>query len=475
MHRRIRRGLSAAISTGFIVSGLLVLPVQSTAETLRDALIGAYHHSGLLDQNRALLRAADEDVALAVAALRPIINWTADITRENRNSIGTPNGTINTSRFGTDVSATIDATLLIWDGGRSKLSIEQAKESVLATRQQLISVEQQILLRAVNAYFRVRQAAETVDLRRSNLRLIAEELRAAQDRFEVGEVTRTDVAQAQARLAEARSGLASAQGDLVQAQEEYANVVGRKPGQLATPGALPKLARDVDNAKAVAVRNHPDLKAVQHRVSAADLAVQGARRSAQPTVSLNAQLSQSQTLGTNEYLDRNQFGIQLSGPIYQGGALASQTRLAIANRDQQRGNLHTVRHDIRQQVGNAYAILRSAQAQLEATGQRIRAARVAFRGVREEATLGARTTLDVLNAEQALLDAQAAQISAQADRYVAAYQVLAAMGRLTVTDLRLGIQQYDPNEYYNLVKNAPRERSDEGRKLDRVLKSLQKD
>jgi len=149
--------------------------------------------------------------------------------------------------------------------------------------------------------------------------------------------------------------------------------------------------------------------------------------------------------------------------------------LALANRDQPRGNLHTVRHDIRQQVGNAYAILRSAQAQLEATGQRIRAARVAFRGVREEATLGARTTLDVLNAEQALLDAQAAQISAQADRYVAAYQVLAAMGRLTVTDLRLGIQQYDPNEYYNLVKNAPRERSDEGRKLDRVLKSLQKD
>ena len=311
--------------------------------------------------------------------------------------------------------------------------------------------------------------------RQSNLRLITEELRAAEDRFEVGEVTRTDVAQAQARLAEARSGLAGAQGDLVQAQEEYANVVGRRPGQLAAPGRLPRLERSIRRAKEIAVRNHPDLKAAQRQVAAADLNVKRAQRLTNPTVTLNGQISQTETFNSNNYTENAQIGIQVQGPIYQGGALASQTRAAIANRDAQRGNLHVVRHNIRQDVGNAYAQLQSAQAQLEATGERIRAARVAFRGVREEATLGARTTLDVLNAEQDLLDAQAAEITAQANRYVAAYQVLSSMGLLTVTDLGLGIQQYDPNAYYDLVKDAPRESSEQGRKLDKVLRALQKD
>lgn len=472
MHKRSAR---VAVATVFFAGASLFASVASKAETLRDALIGAYHHSGLLDQNRALLRAADEDVAQAVATLRPILTWSAGITQRNSNSISVDGSTINVSRFGTDLSAAIDLSILLWDGGRSQLAIAAAKESVLSTRQTLISVEQQVLLRAVQAYFSVRQLSETVALRRSNLRLITEELRAAEDRFEVGEVTRTDVAQAQARLAEARSGLAVALGDLVQGQEEYANVVGRKPGQLAAPGRLPRLEGSIPNAKALAVRNHPRLQSVQHLVAAAELQVQIAQKLASPTINFTGRLAQTETLNSTEYQESASVGINLSGPIYQGGALASRTRQAMANRDAQRGNLHVVRHDIRQEVGSAYAFLQSAQAQLEATDERIRAARVAFRGVREEATLGARTTLDVLNAEQALLDAQAAAITAQANRYIAAYQVLSAMGRLTVTDLSLGIQQYDPNAYYNLAKDAPRARSKQGAKLDRVLKSLQKD
>lgn len=469
-HRSVR----TAVATAWLAGAAMLAPVASSAETLRDALVGAYHHSGLLDQNRALLRAADEDVAQAVALLRPIVTWSAAATQSNANSVVTDGGA-NISSFGTELSASLNLTLLLWDAGRSKLGIEVAKETVLATRQSLIDVEQRVFLRTVQAYFDVRQRAETVALRRSNLRLITEELRAAEDRFEVGEVTRTDVAQAQARLAEARSGLAVALGDLVQAQEEYANVVGRKPGQLAAPGALPKLVSSIPDAKAMAERNHPRLRAVQHQVSVAELQVQIAQRAKQPTVNFTGQVGQSQTLDSTEYGDSISLGVNVTGPIYRGGALASQTRAAIAGRDAQRGNLHTVRHDIRQEVGTAYALLQSTQAQLEATAERIRAARVAFRGVREEATLGARTTLDVLNAEQALLDAQAAEITAQANRYIAAYQVLSSMGRLTATDLKLGIQQYDPTEYYNLVKNAPRAKSPQGAKLDRVLKSLQKD
>jgi len=454
-----------------VIVGVLA-PVPASAETLRDALIGAYSHSGLLEQNRALLRAADEDVAQAVAALRPIINWSASVTRSNTDTI-TSTSVVEISNNTTQANLGLSLQLLLWDNNRTRLGVEVAKESVLATRQQLLSIEQQILFRAVAAYFNVRRQSENAALLQSNLRLITEELRAAEDRFEVGEVTRTDVAQAQARLAEARSDLASALGALVQAQEEYTNVVGRRPGALAAPGRLPRLETNINRAKEIAVRNHPDLRAVQHQVKAADINVEIAKRVTSPTINLTGSISRSDTVNSDQFSENVSIGIEATGPIYQGGALDSQVRQAIANRDANRGNLHTTRHDIRQNVGDAYAQLQTSQAQLVATEERIRAARVAFRGVREEATLGARTTLDVLNAEQDLLDAQAAQISAQADRFIAAYQALQSLGQLTVSDLQLGITQYDAEAYYNLARKAPTARSKQGRQLDRVLKALQ--
>lgn len=463
-----------ALKAGTFTTFTFVASVAAGAETLHDALVGAYTHSGLLDQNRALLRAADEDVAQAVAALRPIINWSASVSR-NITDTRTSATPVEITSASTSAQVSLSLSLLLWDNNRTKLGVAAAKETVLATRQGLISIEQQVLQRAVSAYFNVRRETENVALQQNNMRLITEELRAAEERFDVGEVTRTDVAQAQARLAEVRSGLAFAMGQLVQAQEEYANVVGRKPGRLAAPGALPRIERSITAAKDRAVRNHPDLKQAQHAVKAADINVDIASRNASPTVSAFGSISKTERFNSDQFTDNVQFGLQASGPIYQGGALSSARRSAIANRDAQRGNLHRVRHNIRQNVGNAYAQLQSAQAQLQATGERIRAAQVAFRGVREEATLGSRTTLDVLDAEQALLNAQAAQISAQADRYIAAYAVLASMGILTVSDLGLGVTQYDPDAYYDLVRTAPTARSAQGKKLDRVLKSLQKD
>lgn len=463
-----------ALKIGAFTAFASLASTSGNSETLHDALVGAYTHSGLLDQNRALLRAADEDVAQAVAALRPIINWSASVTRSVTDTLSA-SSPVEISTGTTNAQLSLTLSLLLWDNNRTRLGVAAAKETVLATRQGLISIEQQVLQRAVAAYFNVRRETENVALQQNNQRLVTEELRAAEDRFDVGEVTRTDVAQAQARLAEVRSGLAFAMGQLVQAQEEYANVVGRKPGRLAVPGALPRIERSIARAKDQAVRNHPDLKQAQHAVAAADINVDIAQRNSSPTVSAVGSISKTERFNSDQFTDNLQIGIQATGPIYQGGALASAQRSAIANRDAQRGNLHRIRHNIRQNVGNAYAQLQSAQAQLQATGERIRAAQVAFRGVREEATLGSRTTLDVLNAEQALLDAQASQISAQADRYIAAYSVLASMGQLTVTGLGLGVTQYDPDAYYDLVRTAPVSRSAQGKKLDRVLKSLQKD
>lgn len=456
---------------GVALALAVTTPALARAETLADALASAYEHSGLLDQNRALLRAADEDVAIAVSGLRPIINWTSDVTRSFGRNRGI-NGTINSNS--TDVNVGITGQLLLYDFGRTRLQVDSQKELVLATRQALISVEQQVLLRAVQAFMNVRRNSEFVSIRQNNLRLLQEELRAARDRFEVGEVTRTDVAQAEARLATARSGLALAQGDLVQAVEEFRAAVGRKPGNLVPPSRLPRLSADVDAAKAVAVRRHPDMLQARHNVAVADLNIMVAKAAVRPTVNLTTRLSVGEEIGGGDFDRNGSVGVEVTGPIYQGGRLSAATRQAMAQRDAQRGALHEVRHTVQQNVGNAYANLRAARAAAVAGQEGVRAATVAFRGVREEAKLGARTTLDVLDTEQELLDARANLVSAQVDVYIAAYGVLAATGELTAKDLNLGVQTYDPTAYYNLVKDAPVARSKQGQKLDKVLRALGK-
>jgi outer membrane protein len=446
---------------------------QARAETLADALVGAYTFSGLLEQNRALLRAADEDVAAAGAALEPVLSWTASITQ----NMGRTRNTAGFAVVDTDslvARGQLIAELLVYDFGASALNIAVAKETVLATRQSLIGIEQAVLLRALQAYTGVIEANEFVTLRENNVRVLTQESRAAQNRFDVGEVTRTDVALAEAQLAEARSGLATAQGNLSIAVEEYRSVIGRSPGRLSPPPSLPSISGDIEASKALAMRQHPDMRAVQFQVSAAELAIKRAEAQKRPTVNLQGTLSASENLDSSAFSTGASVGVVAGGVIYQGGLRSSAVRRAQAQRDAQRGNLHVVRNNIQQNVGIAYAQLSTARASLAASDGQIRAARIAFQGIREEATLGARTTLDVLDAEQALLDAEATRISAQTLLYNAAYAVLSSTGQLTVQGLRLPVQQYDVTEYYNLVKDSPTSRSDQGQQLDRVLKRLQK-
>ncbi|MEW9919370.1 TolC family outer membrane protein [Marimonas sp. MJW-29] len=463
------------LAASVCVLGLgLAAPRAADADTLADALVGAYTYSGLLEQNRALLRAADEDVAVAAAALKPVLRWSAGLT-QNFGRVRTSASRVTIDNDDLTAALNLIAELVLYDFGSRRLRIEAAKESVLATREALLDIEQQILLRAVAAYMGVIEAQEFVALRENNVRLLTQELRAAQDRFDVGEVTRTDVALAQAQLAQARSGLAAARGELVSAVEEYRNVVGRDPGTVRQPSSLPAIRENVDAAKAVAVRNHPSLKSAQHQVAAADLLARATLSDMKPTINLTGRLAATENLNANEFNRGGSIGLEAGQTIYQGGALSATARRAQAQADAQRGNLHTVRNDVTQDVGNAYATLTTVQAQLAASERQVRAAQIAFDGIREEAALGARTTLDVLDAEQALLDAQSLQVQARAALYVAAYRILASTGRLTAKDLRLPVQLYDPAEYYNLVKDSPARLSKQGRQLDRVLKSLQKD
>ncbi|MEC7300807.1 MAG: TolC family protein [Pseudomonadota bacterium] len=251
---RQKNRLKIAVAALAVTASTVLAPVKVTAETLADAMAAAYKHSGLLEQNRALLRAADENVAQAMSALRPIVGWSADLSRTYSIGASASTGFAEVSSQSTAASINLTTQIVLFDGGQSALGVEIAKESVLATREGLTAVEQQVLLRAAVAYLNVRRTSEFVALRQSNLRLITQELRAAQDRFEVGEVTRTDVSLAEARLAAAKSGLAAAQGDLAQAQLEYLAAVGHKPGALTPSGALRNLPRSLDAAAAAALR-----------------------------------------------------------------------------------------------------------------------------------------------------------------------------------------------------------------------------
>lgn len=468
--RRLLRGLAAATVTAVLVA----LPAR--AETLADALIAAYRNSNLLEQNRALLRAADEDVATAVAALRPIIQFEASAVRtlsENRTSIRrTRNREVITESDEMASNIGLTAQLTIYDFGRTDLAIEAAKESVLAAREALINVEQQVLLEAVVAYVNVKLSGEIVALREANVRLITKERRAAEDRFELGEITRTDVALADARLALAKSDLIAAQGDLMVAREDYRLAVGSYPGNLAALPALPKTASSLDDARRVAERTHPVIRQAQRQVTVAELNVGRSRAGMRPTISAQARIGRNDA--DNSLTDTRTLSLNFEQTIYAGGRLSALYRQALANRDASRSALLQRTAEVSQVVGAAWSTLITATAGIDATERQIEAAQIAFDGVSEEALLGARTTLDVLDAEQDLLEAKVTRVSAEASRYVAVYRLLSSMGLLTVEHLGLGIPTYDPAAYYNAVKRAPLT-SPQGKALDRVLKSIGKD
>lgn len=431
------------------------------AETLADALVSAYNNSGLLEQNRAVLRAADEDVAQAMSSLRPVINWSA--------SAGAQGALDNLQRKTTTVGLTGSWTL--FDFGAREIGVNVQKETVLSTRQVLVNVEQQVLLGAVQSYLDVVTAREFVALREANIRVLTQEFRAAKDRFEVGEITKTDVALSEARLASARSLLAVAQGDLARAIEGFRVAIGRDP---SAPSAVNPAAvtYSLAEAKAFAVRNHPSIIQAQHAVTAAELAVKRAEAGTRPTLSVSGSVGFAESKGT--WGTAADVGISAGGPVYNGGRSASVIRQAMARRDSARAQLHLATLSVEQAVGNAYANYSVARAASEAYQRSIEAQESAYDGVKEEARLGSRTTLEVLNAEQELLDTRANALDARANEVLASYAILQAMGLLTAENLKLNVQTYDPASYYDLVKNAPSGFSEQGRALDRVLEALGK-
>ena len=438
--------------------------VQS--ETLTDAFILAYKNSNLLEQQRALLRAADENVVQASAGLLPVVNF---IANAQFNSPAVTSTGVRLDNWTNTLSLSADLTL--YDNGVTRFATDAAKETVLGLRGGLLQVEQQVLQNTVQAYMEMIRAAQFVSLRQNNVRLITQELRAARDRFEVGEVTRTDVSIAEARLAAARGNLAAAQGDLEIARETYKAVVGQYPGNLRWPTTPPMVVRTEDAAKAKAVRIHPSIEEAQRNVNAAEANVLRAKASMGVRVTSNA------TIVIDENVESSFNGnIRAVVPIYQGGTLRSLMRQAAARRDASRSGLLQSVVTVKQGVGSAWARLSVASAQTEASRRQVSASQIAYNGVREEAKFGSRTTLDVLDAEQELLDARANLISAEVSQYVAVYSLFSSMGLLTSEHLSLGIVTYDPIEYYKFANSRDpiRALSLRGSALDRVLRKIGK-
>lgn len=457
---RVKRILRAIGVVVFLGTG-------AAADTLTDAFVAAYKNSNLLEQNRALLRAADEDVVQARAALLPVINF---VTSANFRSPAT--GTLGAKADNWTGTMALTASLTLFDNGVTRYATDAAKETVLGLRSALLQLEQQILLNTVQAYMEVIRSGQAVSLSENNVRVITQELRAARDRFEVGEVTRTDVSIAEARLAAARGGLAAAQGDREVARESFKAVVGQAPDNLSWPSSPPVTAKTLDAAKAIAVRNHPSIEEAQRQVNAAEAIVLRAGAAIGPNVSVSARAQ------VDEFFDESvTAGVTLAVPLYQAGTLKSVLRQARARRDAARSGLLQTVVQVKQAVGVAWADLAVAIARTEASQRQVRASQVAYDGVREEAKLGARTTLDVLNADQELLDARSALISAQVQQYVSVYALLSSMGLLTAEHLNLGVVRYDPAEYYKFAttRDPLRVLSPQGERLDRVLRNLRKE
>ncbi len=433
----------------------------ASAQSLTDTLIAAYRNSYQLLAERANLRATDEGVAQAWAGFRPSVNLSASSTASYRQvtSVLAPNNWTYTH------SLSLTSDLMLWDGGASRLRHQIAKLNVEIGRQTLQLTEQTVLLDAVTSFMDMRRDAEFLQLAENNYRVIERQVQAANDRFEVGEVRRTDVNQAEARLAGALSVLALRQGNLEISREYFHISTGTYPGVLQLPPPAPRIPATVAAAKAIAMRSHPNILRAQQVAKIAGLNVAIAEAVMKPNIRLQGSLGVSSTTSTGKTAS---VGLSATAPIYQGGTLASQHRQALALRQKADSDVQLAGLGISQAVTQAWTMLETSRASITARQKEVRASRVALRGIREEANLGARTTLDVLDAEQVLVEAEANLVAARRDEYVAVYSLLSAMGLLTVSHLQLGVETYDPTINSRKTATAPGP-TDRGKLLQKIF------
>jgi outer membrane protein len=466
MGRLLRAAAFAALVAGAPLAG------TATAESLTDALIRAYQTSPLLQESRAALRGLDEGVPQARSRMRPQVGLGASAARswdtrlqEVRScavipdpDTGCPPNSVVTSSFESTVvtdtyRAGLDASLLLYDYGQTAAAVEAARMIIAAGRANLLDVEQIVLYRAVAAYVDVLRDIEFVGLARADVGRLGEQFDAATSRFEVGEFTRADVSQTEARLSASDAQLIFVQGQLEVSRQRYLQAVGSPPGNLEPLPPIPELPRTLTDAQSIANRQSPTIIAAQFNERAAVYDFDRAR--AASGIQLNATASAGYLNVPSGDDTSAEIGLSASVPLYTGGRNSSLVRQAQSIVERRQAELQSAGRDVQLGVSSAWIQLDTARAALVAVRQQIEAAQIAFNSISEEANLGLRTNLDVLDANQELLDSQVELVIARRNEYLAAYNVLLSMGLLTVAHLNLGIESYNPDVNFRAVRPGP--------------------
>jgi outer membrane protein len=427
------------------------------AESMSGALALAYSNNPDINSQRAAVRAADENVPAAKAGWLPKVTAQGSLGYQV-NNVGNAFGQAGTNQKLAALPLTGQATVTqnVFDGMVTYHSIDKAESAVLAAREQLRGMEIQTLQSAATDYMDVLRDTAVLGLRRNNVKVLNVQLQQTRDRFQVGEVTRTDVAQAESSLATGTADVSAAESSLQASIARYRQVVGVQPKQLQPAQPIEKLLpANLELSIATGLSENPLIVGALFQVDVSEDAVKVAEGALAPKLSVAGQVSNSTDTAGYPGYNVFQAGVlgQLTVPLYQGGSEYAAVRQAKEQLSQARLTVDTQRNTVRQNVVAAWGALQAARAQIVSFQAAVKAAEIALTGVREEAKVGQRTTLDVLNAEQTLLNQRVQLVQAEHDRVVASYAVMAAIGRLTANNLGLGVVAYNPNQHYQATKN----------------------
>jgi outer membrane protein len=451
-------GMGGRLRVSCAIAALLVtggLAPPAVAETLTDAFAQAYQYNPQLLAQRAQLRATDEGVPQALAGWRPTVQFTGSAGKEIAETTQSVKGSGPTStQYLTPRTLDLNITEPVWTSGRTPALIRQAEHTVLSQRAQTVAIEEQVLFSVAQAYLDVVRDQATVELNVNNEQVLRRQLEATNDQFRVGEVTRTDVAQAESRVALAVATRVQAEGNLQVSRSNYQRAVGHLPDKLAQPTERVNLPATRDEALALARAQNPNVTIADYSAKAAEDTVVATRAQLLPQVSVIGDLNKSEeTLVQGRNVNSASVIARMTVPLYEAGSIYAQTRAAKQTVSQRRDLLDDARRAAIQSATKDWETIQSGRAQVQSLMSTIRAAEIALEGVRQEAQVGSRTVLDVLNAEQELFTDRVNLVQAQHDLAVAEFDLAQQVGHLTAEELKLPVQPYDPKKHYDEVRN----------------------
>jgi outer membrane protein len=444
------------VTIGMAVLAALCGPAPALAESMSSALARAYDGNPDINQQRAAVRAKDEGVPGAKAGWLPHVNATYDAGHQVTNVSNVLGGQGAQKLVANPRGPSATVTQTLWDGNRTANSVRAAESSVLQARETMRYSELTTLQQGATAYMDVLRDMAVLDLRRQNIKVLEVQLQQTRDRFQVGEVTRTDVAQAESSLASGKADYAVAQSNLDTSVASFRRLIGVQPKQLQPAQPIEKLLpRTLDQAIMIGLAEHPQIVGALHQVDVSELQVKVAEGALLPTAAVQGNVAQQ--LDVTGFPNYNQSYVSIVGqvniPLYQGGSEYAAVRQAKELLGQARLAVDSQRIVVRGGIATSWGQLAASRAAIIAFQAAVKASEVALNGVREEAKVGQRTTLDVLNAQQTLLNTRVQLVTAQHDRVVGSYNVMAAIGLLSAQSLGLGVSAYDPNWHYDATKN----------------------